>query len=69
MWPSPTRQKLGSSKIKRAIVKYGLNNFMIGIIEYCSIDKLIERENFYINTLLPEYNILKIPGSPSRGSG
>jgi group I intron endonuclease len=32
---------------------------MVGIIEYCPIDKLIERENFYINILLPEYNILK----------
>jgi group I intron endonuclease len=55
-----TNVKLGSSKIRRAILKYGLNNFMVGILEYCSKDKLIERENFYLNVLLPEYNILKI---------
>jgi len=54
-----TNKNLGSSKIRRAILKYGYDNFMIGILEYCAIDKLIERENFYISTLLPEYNILK----------
>lgn len=31
---------------------------MIGILEYCSIDKLIEREQFYIDVLAPKYNIL-----------
>lgn len=27
------------------------------------------REKYYLDTFSPEYNILKIPGSPSRGSG
>jgi group I intron endonuclease len=32
---------------------------MLGILEYYPIDKLTEQEQFYINTLFPEYNILK----------
>lgn len=36
---------------------------MIGILEYCSINQLIEREQFYIDVLAPEYNILRIAGS------
>lgn len=30
---------------------------------YCEIDKLIEREQYYIDTLLPLYNILKTAGN------
>jgi hypothetical protein len=36
-------KKLGASKIRRAILKYNYDNFMIGILEYCSIDQLTER--------------------------
>jgi group I intron endonuclease len=53
-----TNKKLGASKIRRAILKYNYHNFMVGILEYCSIDKLIEREQFYIDVLAPKYNIL-----------
>jgi group I intron endonuclease len=30
------------------------------IIEYCGIKDLAERENYYINLLKPEYNLLKV---------
>jgi group I intron endonuclease len=53
-----TNKKLGASKIRRAILKYDYHNFMIGILEYCSIDQLTEREQFYISVLAPKYNIL-----------
>jgi hypothetical protein len=33
------------------------------IIEYCKEDICIEREQYYIDFLQPEYNILKIAGS------
>jgi len=36
---------------------------MIGILEYCTITELIEREQFYIDILKPEYNILKLAHS------
>jgi len=34
------------------------------IIEYCEKDLLIKREQYYIDVLKPEYNILKIASSP-----
>ena len=62
--PSYLKNKeLGASKIRKAILKYDYHNFMLGILEYCSIEKLIEREQFYLNVLTPKYNILKTAGS------
>lgn len=49
--------------ICQAINKYGLNSFNLEILEYCSKDNVIEREQFYLDTSKPEYNILKIAGS------
>ena len=37
--------------------------FMLEILEYCDPDMVIEREQYYIDTLKPEYNILKTAGS------
>ena len=37
-----------NNKLHRAMRKYGLNNFIIEEIEKCSIDKLHEREKFWI---------------------
>ena len=33
--------------------------FSLEILEYCQKTKLIEREQFYLDLLVPEYNILK----------
>jgi group I intron endonuclease len=44
--------------IHHALLKYGHNNFTLEILEYCPQDKLLEREQFYFDVLLPEYNIL-----------
>lgn len=55
--------------INRALLKYGYDNFEFSILEFCNKDQLIEKELYYFNLYNPEYNILKIPGSPSRGSG
>jgi group I intron endonuclease len=46
------------SLIKDAIKKYGYGNFSVGILEYCTVDQLQFREQFYINLFKPEYNIL-----------
>ncbi len=51
------------SIIYKAILKYGHNNFSLDILEYCEIDVLIGKEQYYIDLLKPEYNILKIAGS------
>ena len=53
-------------------MKYGYSAFSLEIIEYCDPDKLIERlleagaghrEQFYLDTLKPTYNILSTAGS------
>ena len=47
------------SAIYRAILKYGLSGFSFEIIEQCGPSILIEREQYYIDLIGPEYNILK----------
>ena len=52
-----------TSIIYSAILKYGCANFSLDILEYCEKDVLIEREQYYLDTLKPEYNILKVANS------
>lgn len=51
------------SHILSAIQKYGYSNFRLEILEYCDPDDLIKREQFYIDSIKPEYNILLVAGS------
>ena len=46
-----------------ALSKYGYSQFSVEIIEYCDISILLEREQYYLDLLKPQYNILKIAGS------
>ena len=57
--------------INKALLKHSYQNFSLTILEICDNDPdLIQaREKHYFEVYEPEYNILKIPGSPSRGSG
>jgi hypothetical protein len=57
------RVKKGSSIINNSLLKYGYNNFSLDILEYCEPSLLIKREQYYIDTLKPKYNILKKAGS------
>lgn len=50
-------------KIYKAILKNGYCNFSLEIFEYCEPINIIETEQYYIDLLKPEYNILKIAGS------
>ena len=56
--------KRSNSHIYRALLKNGHDNFSLIIVEYCEPEKCIERENFYLYSLKPEYNILPKAGSP-----
>ena len=47
-----------------AILKYGYSKFSIEILEYCSPEKCIEREQYYIDQFKPEYNISLTAGAP-----
>jgi group I intron endonuclease len=49
--------------IYRALLKYGYSNFKFEILEYCTPEDTIKREQYYLNLLEPEYNILKVAGS------
>jgi group I intron endonuclease len=53
----------GNSVIARALLKSGYSNFRLEILEYCDPLDVIEREQYYIDLLRPEYNILKTAGS------
>jgi group I intron endonuclease len=39
--------------------KYGTDSFDVSIIEECDKDQVLIREQYYINTLSPEYNLTK----------
>ena len=54
------------SKIYKAILKYGHDHFIFKVLEYCHVNDLMVREQYYLDTLQPEYNILKYAKS-SRG--
>lgn len=61
---SKHKTKISNTIISRAIRKYGHDNFLFEVIEYCEIDKLVEREGYYLDLLQPfrennGYNILK----------
>lgn len=58
-----------SMPINVALLKYGYTNFSFTILEICDKNSLVDRERHFFEVYSPEYNILKTPGSPSRGSG
>ena len=62
---TPSRLKSRESIIYKALLrKYGFSKFSLEILEYCNIEDLLKREQYYIDLLKPEYNICKIAGSP-----
>jgi hypothetical protein len=58
-----------SMAINVALLKYGYTNFSLTILEFCEKDSPMSREKHFFEIYSPEYNLLKTPGSPSRGSG
>ncbi len=52
-----------NSAIYKALLKYGYSNFNLEILEYCDKISTIEREQYYIDNLKPEYNLCLIAGS------
>lgn len=49
--------------IDRALLKYGFSNFRLEILEYCDKNNALVREQYYMDLLKPEYNIVEIAGS------
>lgn len=72
------QSKEGRCKIHHPVLwsaydKYGIENFSVEILEIldgCSHKEILEKEESYITTLNPEYNICKHPtkgGKPNKG--
>jgi group I intron endonuclease len=55
----------GNSIINSALLKYGYSNFSLEILEYCEKEIVLNREQYFLDTLNPVYNILKVAGSNS----
>lgn len=49
--------------IHKALLKYGYSNFKLEILEYCDSSVIIQREQYCLDLLNPEYNILRQAGS------
>ena len=49
--------------IVKAILKYGLGNFALVILEFTDKENLLSREDHYLKSLSPEYNILENAGN------
>jgi len=68
------RNALGTNRhinqhLQRAWNKYGADAFEFIIVELCAKNKLLEREQFYIDSETPAYNISKVASSPSGIAG
>jgi len=56
--------KHGNSHLQRAYNYYGANAFLFVIVEHVEhAENLISREQHYMDTLVPQYNIARIAGS------
>jgi hypothetical protein len=49
--------------IYKALLKHGYSLFKLEILEYCDVDNIRDREQYYLDTLKPEYNLLPTAGS------
>lgn len=56
------KNKHGNTILQNAWNKYGEENFVFEIIEYCDKKNCLIREQYYIDTLLPTININKFTG-------
>lgn len=55
--------KHANPHLQSAYNKYGEKKFEYSVVEYCEKEKLIEREQYYLDNVSPEFNIRKIAES------
>jgi group I intron endonuclease len=56
-----------SAKLQNAWNKYGEAAFQFTVIEVCSTEILLQREQYYLDTLKPVFNCALYAGAPMRG--
>ena len=52
-----------SSFLQRHYNKYGLNDLIFSIVEFCKKEDLLLKEQIYLNSLSCEFNTCKVAGS------
>lgn len=52
-----------SRHLQNAWNKYGADSFEFSVIEYCETNQLLDREQFYIDSEKPTYNVCLLAGS------
>lgn len=52
-----------NKRLQNSWNKYNEDSFVFELVEECEIDKIIEREQYYIDSLNPFYNICRVAGS------
>lgn len=52
-----------NTHLQRSFDKHGELSFRIEILEHCQAKYLIEKEQYYIDTLKPHYNICQVAGN------
>lgn len=57
------KNKHHSKRLQNHVNKYGIDSLIFEVVEFCDILILLEREQFYIDSLNPFFNINKIAGS------
>jgi group I intron endonuclease len=57
------RNKHHSKKLQRHVNKYGIGDLSFSVLEECSYDTILKREQHYIDTLKPYFNCNPIAGS------
>lgn len=50
--------------LQRAVNKYGIENFEFKVLEFCSNEELLSKEQKYMDSMSPLYNICSTAGSP-----
>lgn len=61
------KNKHHSPILQRAWNKYGEKSFIFEIIEHCTKEEILNRENYYLKTYTPYYNIAKEALAPMTG--
>lgn len=57
------KKKHPNSKLQNFVNKYGIDFLEFYVLKRCSSDVLVDREQYYIDTLSPEFNICRRAGS------
>jgi group I intron endonuclease len=57
------KNKHKNQHLQNSINKYGIDNFKFEVIELCNKKELLIKEQYYIDTLNPDYNICLIAGN------